>query len=75
MNEGDMPDMSEHIHDCTGPDLTCPCGYVMHIPPVCVSFDVTERGRVLVTDGFNCESVDVAIAALREAADKLERER
>lgn len=63
-----------HIHDCTGPDLTCPCGFVLRIEPICVSFDVSDKGVMLIADAFNCSSVDVAIAALREAADTLERE-
>ncbi len=65
----------DHVHDCTGLGMTCHCGYVFRVPPVCVSFDVMDRGRVLVNRAFNCESVSVAIRALRDAADTLERAR
>lgn len=64
--------MTEHVHDCTGPDLTCPCGYVFRVPPVCVGISVTNGRKLLVDDGFNCETVDGAIAALRRSADALE---
>lgn len=65
--------MSEHVHDCTGPDATCPCGYVFRVPPICVSIEVFDRSRGLVNEHFNCDTVLGAVGALREAADKLER--
>ncbi len=61
----------KHIHDCTGPGMTCPCGFVFRVPPVFVSFEVTDRGSVLVEDQFYCETVGGAIEALREAMQKL----
>lgn len=64
---------SSHIHDCTGPDMTCHCGYKLRIPPVCVSIEVTNGREELVNTGFNCEDVATAVQALRDAADKLER--
>lgn len=57
----------EHIHDCTGADMTCPCGFRFEVAPICVSITVTDGPTVLVDDGFNCSSVNVAIAALEKA--------
>ena len=65
--------MSEHVHDCTGPDLRCSCGYVFYVPPICVGFDVTRKGELLVSGGFNCESLETAAAALERAAMTLRR--
>ena len=64
----------DHVHDCTGPDARCPCGYVFRVPPICVSIEVFDRRKELVSEGFNCDTVDGAIIALRRAADRLERE-
>jgi len=64
--------MSNHVHDCTGPDMTCPCGYVFSVPPVCVSIEITDGGKTLISEGFNCSTIEVAIEALRDAADKLD---
>lgn len=64
--------MKDHVHDCTGPDATCPCGYVFRVPPISVSIEVFDRSTELVNEVFNCETVDAAIDALRQAADELE---
>jgi hypothetical protein len=64
---------STHIHDCTGPDMRCPCGYTLRIPPVCVSIEVSNGREELINTGFNCEDVATAVQALRDAADRLER--
>lgn len=61
-----------HIHDCTGPTATCPCGYVFRVPPVHVSISVGDASVQWVDEGFNCENLRGAVAALRDAADKLE---
>ena len=63
----------EHVHDCTSPDMTCPCGFVFRVPPISVSIEVFNRRRELVNVSFNCESVEVAVDALRDAAAQLER--
>jgi hypothetical protein len=74
--------MSEekHVHDCTGPDMRCPCGFVFRIPPISVSFEVYDsrrkvKQRTVLSDAFNCDSFDVVIDALRRAASRLEREK
>jgi len=55
--------------------MTCFCGFVFRAGRFCVSFDVYDNNRksMLVTDSFNCESADVVIGALRNAADKIEQ--
>lgn len=60
-----------HIHDCTGPEMRCPCGYVFRVPPVSVSIEVFHRREALVNEGFNCETVDGAISALELAIETL----
>ncbi len=69
--------MSEHIHDCTGPDLTCPCGYTFTVARFQVSFDVYDNRdkRSLIDGGFGTDAIGTVADALRQAADKLERGR
>lgn len=64
---------NRHVHDCTGPDSQCPCGYVFTVPQICVSIEVFDRNVELVNEGFNTNSLHVAANALRKAADTLER--
>jgi hypothetical protein len=54
-------------------DSFCACGYEFRVPPICVEINVTLRSETLIDEGFNCEDISVAIAALLSAADKLER--
>lgn len=63
--------ITPHVHDCTGADATCPCGYVFRVPPVYVSIEVGDRSGVLVHEFFNCGDVDTAIGALRDAIGTL----
>jgi hypothetical protein len=65
--------MDEHIHDCTGPDARCPCGFVFRVPPIYFSLSVFNGRAELIESHFNCETVAGVIAALRRAADRLER--
>lgn len=65
------PLTDDGVHRLEG--MTCPCGFVLRIPPICVSIEVTDKSTVLVSDGFNCETIDGAVRALRAAADRLER--
>jgi hypothetical protein len=60
-----------HVHDCTGPDMKCPCGYVFYIPPVSVSIDVSYGRSAIVNECFHCETVDGAIDAMEEAIASL----
>lgn len=60
-----------HVHDCTGPDLRCPCGFVFRVPPVCVSVEVSDGPRTVVTEGFNCETIEGAICFLESAIRRL----
>lgn len=63
--------VENHTHDCTGPDMTCPCGFVFRVPPVRVSIEVHEGKRQLLDEHFNCETLATAIGALEEAVYKL----
>lgn len=68
--EADAPRM-QHVHDCSGPTMTCACGYTFRVPPICVEINVFDRDRLLVNEGFNCETLAGAIRALIQAADRL----
>ena len=61
-----------HVHDCSGPTATCPCGYVFRVPPVCASLEITKGQRVVLSEGFNCETIAHAISVLRGYLDKVE---
>lgn len=65
-------DMTEHFHDCTGPDATCPCGYRFSVPRFSLSIEVFDGRQELVENHFNCSSLATVIDALREAADRIE---
>ncbi len=69
--------MSEHIHDCTGPELTCPCGFRFTVERFQVSFDVYDNKtkQSLIDDCFGTDAIGTVADALRRAADKLERGR
>ncbi len=67
-----MTENTKHVHDCTGPDATCPCGYVFRVPPICVSIEVFDGRRSVISDHFNSDSLTAAIHALRAAADAIE---
>ncbi len=64
--------MSDHVHDCSGPDLTCPCGFKLTIPPICFSLHVMNGDKTLIDESFNCSGIYSVIEALRDAAKKLE---
>lgn len=62
----------KHVHDCTGPDMTCPCGYRHRVPPISYSIEVFDRRTELVNDCFNCEDISVVIEELHRVIRKLE---
>lgn len=64
---------TEHVHDCTGPDLTCACGFVFSVLPISVCIDIADSNRQVTMVGFNTNTIAGAIAALRREADRLER--
>jgi hypothetical protein len=69
-----VPEREEnHVHDCTGLDRRCPCGFVFRVPPVCVSLHVYNGPETIVSDGFNCEDYSAVIGWLRQVIRKLER--
>lgn len=63
----------KHVHDCTGPDFTCLCGFKFTVPRFCFSFDVydNEEKRTIVSSVGNVDSSGEVARLLREAADKL----
>lgn len=64
--------MGEHVHDCTGPDMICPCGYKFTVPRFSMSFDVSDGAEVLISDHFDCDRIGVVISTLHDAIRKLE---
>lgn len=67
----------KHVHDCTGPDMRCPCGFVFTVPRFMVSLEVYDNSakRELVGEHFSTDGIGAAIEALRDAADTLEHGR
>lgn len=64
--------MKNHVHDCCNPTATCACGWVFSVPPICVSIEIFDGQRLVISEGFNCDRLAGAIQALRDAANKLE---
>lgn len=65
--------MSGHVHTCTGPDMTCSCGYQLRVPPIVVDIQVRNRSEMLVNECFHCDDLGAAIEALQQAVLDLER--
>lgn len=66
------PSHPDHVHDCTGPDMTCPCGFRFVVAPIFVSIEIGDGPEYLISEAFNCNDIDVAIGALRRAIKTLE---
>ena len=67
--------MDAHVHDCTGPGATCPCGYVFRVPRYHVSIEVFDGRHVLVNEAFNTDGLAGVIRALGRAIERLEEVR
>ncbi len=67
--------MTDHVHDCTGPDMTCHCGFTFRVPRYCVSISVYdgETQQQLVEDGFNTDHITAVTAALQRAVRSVSR--
>lgn len=66
--------MSEpHIHDLTGPDMRCACGFVFRAGRFCFSIDIydNQTKQQLVNDGFNCEDIGAVVSALEAIIERL----
>jgi hypothetical protein len=61
------------VHDCTGPDQTCPCGYKLTFPRFVVSLDVydNQTKTQLVNECFSSDDVTTAVDAMEDAIEKL----
>lgn len=60
-----------HVHDCTGPTATCPCGYKFSVPPISYSLTVFNGDAEVINECFNCSTLDVVITELKEQIEKL----
>lgn len=58
-------------HDCTGTDMTCPCGFVFRVPRFSISIDVVDGRTQVINDIFSTDSIGAIERALRDAADKV----
>ena len=52
---------ANHVHDCTGPDARCPCGWKFTVPPVWAQIENGRDREALLAEAFNCETVEAAI--------------
>jgi hypothetical protein len=59
------------VHDCTGADLCCPCGYKPSFPRF--NFDITiyDRNEVMTSDGFGTDCQEVIAGRLEGIARTL----
>jgi hypothetical protein len=64
--------MADHVHDCTGPDMRCHCGFVFTVPRYSMSLEVFDGQKVLANHGFSTDGIRLVIATLREEANRLE---
>lgn len=64
-----------HVHDCTGPDQTCPCGFKIATPRFSLSIEVYDNKRwsAVVNEIFSTDSIWAVIDGLTEAAEVLEK--
>lgn len=67
------PNRADGVHDCTGKDTRCACGWKMKVPRFGFSLDVHDNKTrsSAVDDGFMCDSADMIADALECAARKL----
>lgn len=73
MTESNQMTPSGHVHDCTGLDMACPCGFVFRVARIYVSIEVFDNDTkvALASEHFNCETSSTAIAALERAVARL----
>lgn len=64
------PQTEDGVHHLDA-KLTCPCGYVMVIPPISIGIEVFNKSKELYSDHFNCDTIDGAIEGLEDAIRKL----
>jgi hypothetical protein len=67
------PQRADGVHDCTGQDQTCGCGYKPIVSRFGFSLDVYDnktRGTA-VDDGFMTDDVGVIVDALESAIKRL----
>lgn len=68
-----MTTEATHVHDCTGPGMTCPCGFKFTVPRYMVTVEVYDNDTKtsLVNEAFNCDHIGVAINALEDAIEEI----
>lgn len=61
--------MEQHIHNCTGPDATCPCGYKFTVPRFAVSIEVYDNAtkKPVLDEAFSCSALSAVLGALHDA--------
>ena len=60
-----------HVHDCTGPTATCPCGYQFRVPPVFIEICIRDGNTTLIDVCCNTSTPDGALAELEDAVERL----
>lgn len=66
--------MACRVHDCTGPDGRCHCGYKLTVPRFAVDVSIYDNDTKahVVNECFMCDDIDVAIGAMEDAIAKVE---
>lgn len=64
-----MSTEAKHVHDCTGPDSTCPCGYRFTVPRFGFSLKIWDnntpgREKGVINESFMSDDPEGMIRAL-----------
>jgi hypothetical protein len=70
----DAPFTEAHVHDCTGPGMRCPCGFVFQVARFYVSVRIHDNDsrETVAIISRNYESADDLARELRAAAKRIE---
>ena len=62
-----------HVHDCTGPDMCCPCGFVFRAGRFLFELTVydNETKQHIANESLNCDDASVIVFVLEETARQL----
>ncbi len=69
-----MASDTKHVHDCTGPDMTCPCGWKFTVPRFNFTLEVWDNKtkRSIVDEMFSTDGLYTIASAIRDRLEELE---
>ncbi len=66
------PLTTDGVHVITGAVNRCACGYQLQFARLSLSIEVYDKSTMLINEHFSTDRIEGVVAALREAADKLD---